>query len=646
MVCFSDLDNRIITRILNVACYNISGSSARVRVQRQLVVLASVSWPWHEVVRAHMLATLVLECQPVSGSNINVRAVSSPKGRRRPMWKSASNSNGSSSNNSDIARGQTAGSCAWQTNAGLIRILQEQEKSSSPPASMGTQVTRLRIQCFDTTPNLAGFAEAMGGIGFAQCRLDTVTVFEVMDCIELRAVIEPEGNNSGGGALKSGEPKSPGSKSSNGVDPAEENAASAARAAVYIAQHVPNVQAMKCAPWDVSPQFQHLAAHLARVYIGQLRTLAIPLATPLAKASTSQAVLGTSLTTLHIHAQILACSGSNIIPARQLQVLRLHDADAFFSWAAFASDNTDSADELVFASLTTLSIGFEHDNVVTTSDFYSMLRSTKSSSTHVTMGRDRRRLLFPKLQALSVHKVPFTYPDAWRMFAVSPIKRLAVAGPYAHIRYIEPRLLRSLDVLDIHTVTNGAKDAKFGGRFTGFVKAMLGEDSAVKSAWLRHSETFPLSVPEVVKWTQLTELSISAYMPALALLLLVGQLPALYRLVVQRIASDGFEETLDVPPSMQPWGLITAPASPVSRSVRELQIHMGCGPTTRIPTLQAICYVLLCLPNVRLLAIKHAYWRYVREFIKQYAASNPGLANIELVRHVFMNAKSPLFSPE
>ncbi|KAJ2179207.1 hypothetical protein GGH18_005636 [Coemansia sp. RSA 530] len=255
------------------------------------------------------------------------------------------------------------------------------------------------------------------------------------------------------------------------------------------------------------------------------------------------------------------------------------------------------------------------------------------------MGRDRRRVVFPKLHSLSVSKVPYTYAEAWRMFIGAPVRRLAVAGPYAHVRYVDTRLLRTLDSLDVHTV--GAEKSSHG-RFTSFVKMLLGEDSNVTCAWLRHSEAFPLSVPETVRWSQLTELCLAAYVPALALLLLVGQLPSLHRLVVQHIAGDACEEEIDGK-MCAPWGNITAPAVPVSTSVRELQMHMGGGPTARIPTLQAMCYVLLCLPGVRRLAVKQVYCDYVRDFIRSSAQSHPALANIELVHHVFIAAKSPMF---
>ncbi|KAJ2404786.1 hypothetical protein J3F80_004639 [Coemansia sp. RSA 2526] len=562
MVSIADLDNRIVGRIVNIACYGATGSSARLSTQAQLVGMASVSRTWHELVRPHLQSILIIECQPTP----DAPQASNKNAKRRAAWKSPVINGNSSSKKS-------SGTCIWQTNAELVHLLQQHANGVSVP------VSRLRVQSFDTAPDFTGFVAAMD-----HARLERHT---------------------GNGALL---------------------------AAECIAKHAPNVRSMVCAPWNVSAAFRQLASPLSLAYLKQLHTLIIPLAAPLLSDSQT----ASSLTTLHIHAHILAASGPGIVPAQQLQVLRVHDAPAFFSWEAFAS--TGDSDQLEFASLTALGIDFASDNVVTTADFYSSINRTKSS-VHVTMGRDRRRVVFPKLHSLSVSKVPYTYAEAWRMFIGAPVRRLAVAGPYAHVRYVDTRLLRTLDSLDVHTV--GAEKSSHG-RFTSFVKMLLGEDSNVTCAWLRHSEAFPLSVPETVRWSQLTELCLAAYVPALALLLLVGQLPSLHRLVVQHIAGDACEEEIDGK-MCAPWGNITAPAVPVSTSVRELQMHMGGGPTARIPTLQAMCYVLLCLPGVRRLAVKQVYCDYVRDFIRSSAQSHPALANIELVHHVFIAAKSPMF---
>ncbi|KAJ1854898.1 hypothetical protein GGH12_005005 [Coemansia sp. RSA 1822] len=594
MVSIADFDNRIVGRIVNVACYGATGSSAQLHTQAQLVALASVSRTWHELVRPHLQSILIIECQPTPEAP--QPASNNRGGKRRTAWKSPVI-------NGNLSSKKGPGTCIWRTNAELVHLLQQHTNGVSVP------VSRLRLQSFDTAPDFTGFVAAMDNVRLARCRLDTVTSLVVMEFIgvstAVSAAVSTLDSNTGNGA---------------------------SQAAECIAQHAPNVRSMVCAPWNVSPAFRQLASPLAVAYLRQLHTLTIPLATPLLTDSQ----IASSLTTLHIHAHILAASGPGIVPAQQLQVLRVHDAPAFFPWEAFAS--AGEPDMLEFASLTALGIDFASDDVVTTADFYSSINRAKSS-VHVTMGRDRRRLVFPKLHSLSVSKVPFTYAEAWRMFIGAPVRRLAVAGPYAHVRYVDTRLLRTLDTFDVHTV--GAEKSSHG-RFTSFVKTLLGEDSNVTCAWLRHCEAFPLSVPETVRWSQLTELCLAAYVPALALLLLVGQLPSLHRLVVQRIAGDACEEVLDSK-MHAPWGDIAAPAAPVSTSVRELQMHMGGGPTARIPTLQAMCYVLLCLPGVRRLAVKQVYCDYVRDFIRSSAESHPALANIELVRHVFIAAKSPMF---
>ncbi|KAJ2705106.1 hypothetical protein H4R19_005159, partial [Coemansia spiralis] len=314
--------------------------------------------------------------------------------------------------------------------------------------------------------------------------------------------------------------------------------------------------------------------------------------------------------------------------------LKLFEAEPFFSWAPFAG-NADTPGELVFAQLTTLSIDFARDNAVSIADFYGALGGTKFS-VRTTMGRDRRRVTLPALRALSVRKLPYTFPDAWRMFADSPLRNLAVAGPYGHVRHIDRRLLHALDVVDIHT--QAAEQA--GRRFTSFVKSLLAEPCTARSAWVRHTEPFPVSVPDTVGWARLEELNVCGYVPALMLPVLVERLPCLQRLIVQRIASDVDEAPLTQAPETRPWGHIVPPAAPASLTVRELQLHMG-GASPRMPTLQALCYLLLCMPRVCLLAVKHGYWGCIRAFVRQHAASHPGLADMALVRHISMRATSP-----
>ncbi|KAJ2851066.1 hypothetical protein IWW36_001413 [Coemansia brasiliensis] len=604
MTFLERLDNRIVERIVNVVCFQTTNISGRLSAYKELVVLASVSRQWHALVLPHMQSVLILEYQTSPASSLQL--LKSPKSRRRAAWKSPG-----STQKTEAA---LAKEHVWKTNVGLLQILGKQ-----------TPISKMRLQCFDCIPDFSHFVAAMDAAGLARCALDSVTTIEIMDQLDLAVAIKSSASSSGS------------SVSENGTN-SKRHANASHAAAVYLAQHLPRVQRITSLSWNISLQSQHLVTHLAQLYFEQLHVLTVPLAVPVG----TQFKVANNLTKLYIDANVLLQLGNNVIAAQQLQVLKLHNVDAFFSWETFASNTSSSSiknNELEFTHLAALSIKFSSDNVVTTTDFYSSLGGSKYN-VRVSMGRDRRRLLFPRLQSLNICKLPYTYTDAWRMFVDSPLKRLAVAGPYAHVRYIDPRLLRSLDVLDIHTV--GAD--KHSGRFTNFVKSLLDEKSPVKSAWLRHAELFPLSVSGQVEWSHLTELCISAYMPTLAVLSLASQLPSLLRLTVQRIAHDTCEEELDQPfiNSVNWETFVSTPNQPSSLSIRELQLHMGGeGSVPRIPTLQAICYILLCIPNVRLLAIKQMYCKYVCEFTKHWSKAHPQLSNIKLVRHVFMSAKSP-----
>ncbi|KAJ2672446.1 hypothetical protein IWW42_002811 [Coemansia sp. RSA 1085] len=595
MTYLEKIDNRIFERIVNVACYQTTNTSGRLSVYKELVALASVSRQWHALVQPHMQSVLILEYQTVPANSS--QKPKSPKSKRRAVWKSPS-----------IPRNEAAlaKEHAWNTNVGLLQILGKQ-----------TPISRMRLQCFDSIPDFSQFVSAMDAAGLARCSLDSVTTIEIMDQLDLAV------------AIKASSVTENGTVSKRHVDASRV-------AAAYLSQHLPNVQQITSLSWNISLQSQQLVTHLAQLYFQQLHVLTVPLAMP----ADAQFKVASNLTKLYVDANVLQQLGNNVISAQQLQVLKLHNVDAFFSWEAFASNtNSNIRNELDFSNLTALSIKFSNDNVVTTTDFYSSLGGSKYN-VRVSMGRDRRRLLFPRLQTLNVCKLPYTYTDAWRMFVDSPLKRLAVAGPYAHVRYIEPRLLRNLDVLDVHTV--GAD--KHSGRFTSFIKSLLDEESPVKSAWLRHAELFPLSVSRQVKWQHLTELCISAYMPTLAVLSLASQLPSLLRLTVQRIAHDTCEEELDQPfiDGVNWETFVSVPNQPSSLSIRELQLHMGGeGSVPRIPTLQAICYILLCIPSAQLLAIKQMYWKYACEFIKHCSNVHPHLSNVKLVRHVFMATKSP-----
>ncbi|KAI7823430.1 hypothetical protein BX661DRAFT_55808 [Kickxella alabastrina] len=203
----------------------------------------------------------------------------------------------------------------------------------------------------------------------------------------------------------------------------------------------------------------------------------------------------------------------------------------------------------------------------------------------VTMGTDTRRILFPKLCTLSVRRVPYTYTDAWSMFLDSPLKSMYVAGKHAHVRYIDLRLLANLNTLDIHLyLTERAQ-----GRFTAFVKTMLTAESMVQSAWLRHSGTFPVSVPDVLGWQNVRELNVTAYVPPITLLTLVSQMPRLSRLIVQRIACDASETVLEETTFVE-LGYLKPKYIGSSRCVSCSCIWLGMGCTARRCRVFVICF--------------------------------------------------------
>ncbi|KAJ2080545.1 hypothetical protein H4R24_003004 [Coemansia sp. RSA 988] len=614
------LDEKVVARIVNIACYSITSSSARLHIHKQLIPLAAVNRTWRRLALTHITSALIVECQAVPG--VELAPFDDAKSRRkggnssksRSKWKGGSGGVSSKKNTPTASPVLAATTPAvyvqnrWKTNA---RLLINSKRST-------TAVT-LRIQCFDASPNYESFVASMEAAGLQHCDLSSVTAAEIVDLSEMRT------------AAHASVPDLP----RRGQHEPDQRTEAIGAAAAFIAQGMPNVSILSSTTWSISAANRALAASLAIQYYGQLQVLSVALAHPIPSGrQNTQTMLGTNLTTLQIQARILEQSGRNIVPAAQLQTLKLFAADAFFSWEPFASSATQP-DDLEFSSLTTLSIDFEKDDAITITDFYNSLSGSRYN-VRVSMGRDRRRILLPQLHALSIRKLPYTYSDAWRMFTDSPIQKLAVAGRYAHARYIDPRLLHGLALLDIHTHASEG----LGGKYTSFVRTLLAEPSSVTSAWLRHAEAFPLSVPESVKWTQLVELNISAYMPSLLLLALVRQLPSLCRLIVQRIACDIEEQVLELSPDAKPWGHLTPPSKPASMSVRELQLHMG-GGAARTPTLQAICFLLLCMPHVRLLAIKQCYWDYVRAFVDHCSHSYPDLAHIELIRHLHMQACSP-----
>ncbi|PIA14378.1 hypothetical protein COEREDRAFT_82784, partial [Coemansia reversa NRRL 1564] len=614
------LDEKVVARIVKIACYSITSSSARLHAHKQLIQLAAVSHTWRLLALTHITSVLIVEYQAMPDIETNIiedtkswrKGGSSSKSRAK--WKGSSSGAISKKNTptaSPVLKATTPGGnvhSRWKTNAKLLIA-----------SNHSTKTTTLRVQCFDASPNYKGFVAAIKAAGLQRRDLRSVTAVEIVDLSEMRT------------AAYSSVPD----LSKKVQREPEEHAESIGAAAAFIAQEMPNISIISSTTWNISPVNRALAAGLAIQYFGQIQALSVALAHPITSSRQStHTMLGTNLTTLQIQGHILEQSGRNIVPAAQLQTLKLFEADPFFSWEPFASSAT-RPDDLEFSSLTTLSIDFGKDDAITVADFYNSLNGTRYN-VRVSMGKDRRRVFLPQLHALSIRKLPYTYSDAWRMFTDSPVQKLAVAGRYAHVRHIDPRLLNGLTLLDIHTHASEG----FGGKYTNFIRTLLAEPSSVTSAWLRHAEAFPISIPESVKWTQLIELNVSAYMPSLTLLALVRQLPSLCRLIVQRIACDIEEQALELPPDAKPWGFISPPSQPTSMSVRELQLHMG-GGDARTPTLQAICFLLLCMPCVRLLAVKQCYWDYVQAFVDHFSHTHPDLVHIELIRHLHMQASSP-----
>ncbi|KAJ1816342.1 hypothetical protein LPJ60_005361, partial [Coemansia sp. RSA 2675] len=389
-----------------------------------------------------------------------------------------------------------------------------------------------------------------------------------------------------------------------------------AKLAGLVSKHAPGVVEVVGEPWECNPN--SLAAHLASAYFNQLCVCKAPLIA----AITRKPDMCANLTVLSIQTSILQSSGSHLIPVGQLCELKLLQAEAFFSWEAFGSPGT-----LEFSRLVSLTIDFEKDHVANDSHRYDAQKGGKNP--RVTMGVDRRRILFPRLTNLCIRKLPYTYAGAWAMFLDAPIKNLALAGKFAHIRYLDTRVLRGLDIFDMHVYLS----EKSFGKFSTFVKTVLAVPSTVRSAWIRHSEVFPISVPDLCAWTQLRELNVTAYIPTFTLLALVSRLPELQRLIAQRIARDDSEAMLE----SDAGPLFVEPGMVASRSVCELQLHMG-GNKPRVTTLQNIIYVVLCMPCLRRLAVKQAYRKDIRLFFEQRKEVYPELANLEYVHHINMRS--------
>ncbi|KAJ2836696.1 hypothetical protein FBU31_001308, partial [Coemansia sp. 'formosensis'] len=511
---FDRLEDRVLDRIIALAFYQ-SDVTRKLADFKRLLPLAAVNHAWRQLATPHIYATLIVECQP------SVSRKPDPKPRSKGVWARSEKTNGGGLPLTRTTSSTTVvtTTAQWQTNLGLIL--------GGPKHSA---ITRLCIQAFDIVPDYAALLDTFNG-SFGHHQWSDIATIEIRDCSTIRRAPLPDPASS----MASSRSSSSSSLSPMGATlrthkPGHAHATGVTKLAALISKHAPNVTALVSEPWECTPGSRSLAGHLALTYFHQLRICNAPLGGPIVGPKHEAC-----LASLCIQTSMLQASGAHGISVLQLHTLKLLQAEAFFSWEAFG---TATATTLEFCNLTTLTIDFEKDHVANDSHKYD---AQKGKNPRVSMGVDKRRVLFPKLTNLCVRKLPYTYPEAWAMFLDSPIKNLALAGKFAHIRYLDTRVLRNLDIFDIHVYLS---DKSFG-KFTTFVKTVLSVDSSVKSAWIRHSEVFPISVPDACLWAGLQELNITAYIPTFTLLALVSQLPALYRLIAQRIARDDSEAPLE-----------------------------------------------------------------------------------------------------
>ncbi|KAJ1920022.1 hypothetical protein LPJ71_001462, partial [Coemansia sp. S17] len=607
------LEERILDHIIAYACY--TNDTRRLADYKRLLPLAAVNRLWRQLAHTHIYSTLVIECQstPILSPKPEPKLRSKAMGVvvwNRPDKTGVLPLTKTTSSSTTVT---TAMAISWHTNLGLILGGQKPSKLTR----------RLCIQAFDTVPDYSTLLDTLSS-GFAQHQWTDIVQIDIRDYSGLRRNSPPDltavVNSITSSRSSSSSSLSPMVVAARIHKPGHTHVNSnLTKLATLISKHVPNVTAVASDPWECSPSSRLVAGHLASQYFSQLLVCHAPILAPIARPKDPCTC---NLSSLSIQTSILQSSGPNIIPAAQLRTLKLLQAEAFFSWEAFSSDAT-----LVFTNLTSLTIDFEKDHVANDSHKYDAQKGGQNP--RVSMGIDKRRILFPKLTNLCVRKLPYTYPEAWAMFLDSPIRNLALAGKFAHIRYLDTRVLRQLDIFDMHVYLS----EKSFGKFTAFVKTVLSVASSVRSAWIRHSEVFPISVPEVCAWTGLQELNITAYIPTFTLLALVSQLPELRRLIAQRIACDDSEAILES--DSGPFHV--EPGAVVSTSVRDLQLHMG-GSKPRVTTLQTIIYVVMCMPRLKQLAVKQAYRKDIRLFIRRHAAEYPELLNLDYVHHINMKS--------
>ncbi|KAJ2397561.1 hypothetical protein GGI05_000581 [Coemansia sp. RSA 2603] len=630
-----DLDDAMLARIFTTVQSTAVSHSPRLRTYKHLLALAAVSRRWRRLMHAYLHSTVIMEYRP--------KRATSPIAATTPTITATAAAAAGATPNGHPAdkRKRSIGSSMWSSRTyirkpkanGTAVYPQQQQKQQqhrevnhraaewvsniSVLALQATQpmlATKLRIQAFVDSANYALLIDAMKSNGFEQQRWTNVSMIEF---IEFAAV-----------------PTSPDQQQQlqQVMQTASALEPSYAGVTRLLAEHMPCVEDISSSTWDISAASRCLATHLVRQYGAALRMWNIQ--TVPSGISVGQPKIGNNLTVLHIQTAQLQLLGKSSVPAEQLQTLTLSHAPPFFSWQSFVSSSGNvGSNKLEFTSLTALTIDYEKDNVANDTQRDDATRVIKSP--HVTMGVDPRSISFPHLADLTIRRVPYTYTSAWSMFLAAPLKKLHVAGKHAHVRYIDVRLLKDIDCVDFHLYLSTNSQ----GRFTSFVKSLLAAESNMRSAWLRHSEVFPLSVPQTAGWINLRELNITAYIPPLALLSLVSQLPKLLVLVAQRIARDASEALLDDSTFVELAYL--KPKTVSSTSVRHLQLHMA-GTGLRVTSLQSICYVLLSMPNVKRLAVKQGYFSRIHELVRVHAKEYPQFLKLELVNHIAMQMKPSL----
>lgn len=389
----------------------------------------------------------------------------------------------------------------------------------------------------------------------------------------------------------------------------------------YLLQAMPDIQTIST-PRGLNHSLaaSHLTHRLVLRYWPQLRSLDGPqLALPLPTTNTQM-----SLTHLNVHSDSLVDFPLSGCP--QLRSLTLNGLQPFFSWSHMFRG-------LEFPRLHSLSLRFASDRAVTDSHWSDSLRPGKHSRS-VTMGISAQPIEFPQLHTLLVANVPYTYSQAWAMFVkAEPLRHLHVSGPFGHIKYLDPRMLASLDAIHVDVYTSQNSPV----RMYPFLQQLFAEPahSLGKFSLSHPSPLLPLPLPafppeSIAGWSSLHTLVLSTYVPAVALVSLLCQLPRLYRLVADTIANNK-DQSIAARKASHRFHIdaneLLTPSEfppPASFSIRHLQLHTV-GYLYQKPTLQAILYILLSCPQTNQLMVRAKYHPPIQDFLQLHQALYPQL---------------------